>query len=331
MARRQKGGDTSWSFAVGDEIVPGFHAWALLGDGRRCESWLAWCTRRWTPVVIKLPRPDCINERTYQALSREAEKISALSHPGIQRLLEARCRERLPYLVFEYVEGPTLADWLDEHGPLTPPNVVRLGLQIASALHYMHCGGVVHCDVKPSNIAVREGRAVLLDFDIARRIGEEGRAKAAGSVHYMSPEQIRGEPAAPSMDIFALGATLYEAATNVILFDFKARPPVSEYPQLTRQRAPLRSLDPEIPEELDRVIRSLLEVEPQRRPPTALAALSRLARALPKSERGLWPAWANKLMRRANSAVMNGDGMGSAPRLCPNELPLARQLETKLM
>ena len=292
--------DCSWSFAPGDEIVPGVHAWDLLGDGRRCETWLAWCVRRWAPVAIKLPRPDCINERTYQALSREANTVASLMHPSIQRLLDAQCEGPLPYLVFEYVEGPTLAQWLDDEGCLAPADVVRLGMQLASVFHYIHSRGIVHCDLKPANLVLRDGRAVLLDFDIARKVGEGGTGtKARGSAHYMAPEQVRGEPAAPSMDLFTLGATLYEAVTDIIAFDSEEEELGLVYPQLTQRPAPPRSIDPTIPDELDHAIWTLLEPDPQRRPHTAMEALALLARALPPNEEGLWPEWVTKLMLRA--------------------------------
>jgi len=292
----------SWAFTPGDEIVPGVHAWALLGDGRRCETWLAWCVRRWAPVAIKLPRPDCINERTYQALSREANTVAPLMHPAIQRLLEAHCEDPLPYLVFEYVEGPTLADLLDEKGRLAPADVIRLGMQLACALHYIHGRGVVHCDLKPTNLALRDGRAVLIDFDIARRIGEGGTGtKARGSAHYMAPEQIHGDPATPSMDLFALGATLYEAATDVIAFDSEGEESGLVYRQLTQRPALPRSIDPSIHEELEQVIWTLLDPDPQRRPHTAMAALALLARVLPPGEQGLWPAWATGIMPDAQT------------------------------
>jgi serine/threonine protein kinase len=287
----------SWSFTPGDEIVPGVHAWALLGDGRRCETWLAWCVRRWTPVAIKLPRPDCINARTYQALAREANTVASLMHPAIQRLLEAHGEGPVPYLVFEYVAGPTLADVLDEQGHLAPGDVVRLGMQIASVLHYIHGRGVVHCDLKPTNLVLRDGRAVLIDFDIARQIGESGTGtRAPGSVHYMAPEQLHGEPAVPSMDLFALGATLYEAATDVIAFDSETEASDRVSPQLTQRPALPRSIDAAIPEALEHVIWMLLDPDPQRRPPTAMAALALLAGALPPGEQGLWPEWATRIM-----------------------------------
>jgi serine/threonine protein kinase len=287
---------SSWPFAPGDEIVPGVRAWALLGDGRRCETWLAWCVRRWAPVAIKFPRSNCINDATYQALRREANAVASMAHPAIQRLLDADCEGPLPYLLFEYVEGPTLADVLDERGPLAPADVVRLGMQLASALRYVHGRHVVHCDLKPTNAALRDGRAVLLDFDIARTIGEGGAGtKARGSAHYMAPEQIRCEPAAPSMDLFALGTTLYEAATDIIAFDVEEEGPPA-YLQLQQRPTPPRVVNPAIPHELDQAIWALLDPDARARPATAMAALSLLARALPHCEEGLWPEWATGFM-----------------------------------
>src|SRR5947209_4162879 len=99
---------TSWGFSEGDQLGAGLLAWERLGDGRRCETWLCWCTHRWVPVVVKLPRPGSLGERTFAALAREAHAVGSLAHPGIQRLLEARLDAPVPLLVFEYIEGPTL-------------------------------------------------------------------------------------------------------------------------------------------------------------------------------------------------------------------------------
>jgi serine/threonine-protein kinase len=209
----------------------------------------------------------------------------------------------VPYLVFEYVDGPTLDYVLDEQGRLAPADVMRLGMQLASTLHYIHGRGVVHCDLKPSNLALRNGRAVLIDFDIARQIGEGGTGtKAPGSVHYMAPEQIRGEPALPSMDLFALGATLYEAATDTIAFDSATADAGRVYQQLSQPPALPRAIDPAIPEALEHVIWALLDPDPHRRPPTAMAALALLAGALPPGEQGLWPEWATSIMPNTQTA-----------------------------
>jgi eukaryotic-like serine/threonine-protein kinase len=287
--------ESSWACRAGDELVPGLRAWTLLGDGRRCETWLAWCARRWAPVAVKLPRPDQVNPEARQALAREARSVRSLTHASIQRLLEARLDGPVPHLIFEYIEGPTLASLLDEHGPLAPGDAVRLGLQVGAVLHYLHGLGVAHLDVKPQNLAVREGRAVLLDFDLASRLGQrDGRGRLRGSPPYMPPEQIARAPATPAMDLFALGATLYEAVTDRLAFDAVRSTRRTRYPQLAGPPPPVRSFNPRVPARLERAIATLLAPDPADRPPSAVAAMELLAGALPRGEPGLWPRWVGR-------------------------------------
>ncbi len=297
----KRAGESSWACRAGDELVPGLRAWTLLGDGRRCETWLAWCAHRWAPVAVKLPRPDQVNPKARQALAREARSVRLLAHTSIQRLLEARLDGRVPHLIFEYIEGPTLASLLDEHGPVAAGDAVRLGLQVGAVLHYLHGLGVAHLDVKPQNVAVREGRAVLLDFDLARPVGQrDGRGQLRGSPPYMPPEQIARAPATPAMDLFALGATLYEAVTDRLAFDAVRSSGGTRYPQLAGPPPAIRSFNSRIPARLEVAIAALLAPDPADRPPTAAAAMELLARALPRGEPGLWPKWVSR--RRAGAA-----------------------------
>jgi serine/threonine protein kinase len=282
---------------AGDELVPGLYAWQLLGAGRRFETWLAWSSSLWSHVTVKLPRPHCNDESTQRALVNEATTAGALSHPSIQRLLQDRTDEALPSVVYEYVEGPPLDAILAEQGAFAPGDVVRLGMQLAAALHYLHGRGIVHMDLKPSNIVVREGRAVLLDFDIARPIGthSSGR-KPRGSPPFMAPEQIRCEPSAPSMDLYALGAILYEAAANVPAFEPHEEHGERVYPQLDGPPVALRTIAPTVPPPLEAAILRLLDLEPHSRPHNAAAVLSLLEGALDAGEERLWPAWADDLL-----------------------------------
>jgi eukaryotic-like serine/threonine-protein kinase len=292
---------SSWQFAPGEKIVPGLFAWAVLGAGRRHETWLAWNLPRWSAVVVKMPRKDSLTGSVRRGLAREADIAATLSHPSVVRLLDARVGEdeSLPYIMYEYVEGPAL-EAVTEEGPLTPPDVVRLGMQVAAALHYLHGRHVVHLDIKPGNIAIRDGRAVLMDFDIALPIGAvRSRTQPRGTPSYMAPEQVRCHPAAPSMDLWALGVVLYEAATGEVAFDVDGEGSERTYPQLTQPPRPLRAGNPSIPKALQGVIVALLQRDPSQRPPTAMAALQILAASLPAGEEGLWPAWANYLIPQA--------------------------------
>jgi eukaryotic-like serine/threonine-protein kinase len=307
---------SSWQFAAGDGIVPGLFAWAVLGTGRRYETWLAWSLSRWSAVVVKMLRKDSLTGSARRGLAREAGIAGTLSHPSIARLLEARVgeQEALPHIIYEYVEGPTL-DAVMQEGPLAPSDVIRLGMQVAAALHYLHGRGVVHLDVKPGNIAIRDGRAILMDFDIALPTGAvRSRTKPRGTPCYMAPEQVRCLPASPSMDLWALGAVLYEAATGQVAFDV-GEGPDRAYPQLTQPPGPLRVRNPRIPQALENVITALLQRDPARRPPTAVAVLAILAASLPAGEEGLWPAWADRLVPGAGPASRAPDP-GSPPGAC---------------
>jgi serine/threonine protein kinase len=305
--------DLAWSFAEGDEIAPGLRAIALLGDGRRCETWLAWDAARWGAVAVKLPHPGGdAGGAAAAALAREHRAAARVAHPGVRRLLDARLDAAPPHLVFEYLEGPTLAHVLDEDGPLDAVDVVLVGTQLAAALAYLHDAlGIAHLDVKPGNAVLRDGRAVLIDLGIARPVGEAPPdGKLRGSPAYMAPEQLRREPAAAATDLFALGLVLYELLTGVAPYDDVDAEPGRE-PQLLGRPAKLPGdRSPDVPPGLDEVIRRLLDPDPPGRP-TAREALAGLAAALPDDlapEDRPWPAWAARLLPPAAPASARAGG-----------------------
>jgi serine/threonine protein kinase len=310
--------EPSWNWPPGHELAPGLLAWALLGDGRRCETWLAWDLGRWCPVVVKLPRPGGRTGRAVTALAQEAKVAASVAHPGIRRLLEARLDQPLPHLVFEYVEGPTLDDALATDGPFHPVDVVLAGMQLAAALGHLHGRGLAHLDVKPGNVVLREGRPVLIDLGLARPVGEApaGRHRR-GSPPWMAPEQIRRQPASPSMDLFALGAVLFELATGTQAFDpADDGPAARRWPQLTGPPPPPSSRNPEVPAALDRAVATLLTPGPGDRPATAGQALALLAEAMPSDageEDRLWPIWATGRLGDWQASTMTRPPLASRP------------------
>lgn len=287
---------SAWDFEQGATMAPGLRAWAPIGAGDRYESWLAWSDRHWCPAVVKLPVPDRVGDKkTIEGLARQARLVGALAHPSIQRLLDTGIephgtRADVDHLVFEYAEGPTLSMSLDDDGPMVPGDVIRLGLQLAGVLHYLHGAGIAHLDLKPSNICLVDGRPVLLDFDAACRIGRRRpRTAPMGSPPYMAPEQFRDDEVTPRSDLFALGAVLYEAASGQCPYNPEETPDGWTIPQ--EQGAPPASAAARLPGALAEVIDGLLEPRPDRRPADARSILTALAGSLPPGEEGVWPPW----------------------------------------
>jgi len=150
------------------------------------------------------------------AFAAEAAAAARVSDPGLVRVVHRGEREGLPYLLLQYVPGPSLRELLDEHGPLPEPRLRALGAELARALALLHAADLAHGDVKPENVRLDgDGRAVLLDLGFARTARLDAGAPQAGSLAYLSPERARGAGASPAADVFALGVVLYELATGV--------------------------------------------------------------------------------------------------------------------
>jgi tRNA A-37 threonylcarbamoyl transferase component Bud32 len=169
-------------------------------------------------VAIKIIKPELATAAAAERFVREARVLASLNHPNIVPVHRAGESHGLYYYVMDYLEAETLADRL-AGGPLPPDEAVALGRDVLAALDAAHRRGIVHRDVKPANIFLLEGRAVLVDFGIAKStatvsppITADGRA--VGSPGYMAPEQMAGGAATPATDVFALGLVLYEALTG---------------------------------------------------------------------------------------------------------------------
>jgi serine/threonine protein kinase len=289
----------SWDFEAGTEITSGTRAIALLGDGNRTETWLAWDLRRWAPVTVKICRPDHLrSERAIAGLRREADAHRTLRHPSIRELLDDGVDTPQPHLVMEYVQGPALADRLAD-GPFHPVDVIRIGLQLGSVLHYLHRRGWLYLDLKPHNVILYAGHAVLIDLGFVRRTGwysDDGVPR--GSRPYMAPEQCRCEPLAEPTDLFGLGTVLYETATATPPFESDE----SCFEQLARRAAPVRTCAPEITLAVADVIDALLEPDAARRPQAAADVLEALDAALPDDHAPMWPPFVTPLLRRSRDA-----------------------------
>jgi serine/threonine protein kinase len=232
--------------ATGQFLAPGYTVIEHLSRTRRLDTFEVWSDERACSCVAKALRPDRIDDgRARAALRREGRLLSELAHPHIVRGYELI--EDGPIAIMETLDGETVAHLLDRE-ELDVDEVAWLGLQLASALRYLHRHGLLHLDVKPSNVIASGGRAVLIDLSLAR---EPGRYRAGlGTWCYLSPEQARGEELTSAADVWGLGTLLYEAATGAPAFEDDASVASSEdtwqtgeqldagFPQL-EARAPL--------------------------------------------------------------------------------------------
>jgi serine/threonine-protein kinase len=241
-----------------------------LGRGGVGEVWKAWDVRlgRWVAVKVPMAGPD--PEHVARRFTREALAAARLNHPNIVAIHHVAETYERPFIVMQYVEGETLAR---RRPPLR--QALEILRDVARAVGHAHAQGVVHRDLKPANIMIAaDGRPFVLDFglahlgDLARLQSREGLV--SGTAAYMSPEQARGEPAArePATDVYALGATLYEAATGRPPFDGDTFAETLEK-VLHADPAPPRSIRPEIPRDVETVILKAMEKDPGRRYPSA--------------------------------------------------------------
>lgn len=196
------------------DLPPGFAPIALLAHGRRLDTWDAWDEERRTRVVVKVLRRERRSEpRVVEAVLTEGQIVTTLAHPHLVRGFGVFAEP--PSVVLETLRGATLAAEIDA-GALALPDVAELGLQLASVLGYLHAHDWLHLDVKPANVVVDHGRAVLIDLSLAGRPGD-GRP-GAGTRGYLAPEQARGTGLCAATDVWGLGATLLEALSGEVPF-----------------------------------------------------------------------------------------------------------------
>jgi eukaryotic-like serine/threonine-protein kinase len=235
-----------WRFDEREEIAPGLHAVKRLGGGHRYDAYLAWDDHLHALVVVKVVRPHLVEDaHTLAGLAGEVELLERLDHPVLVRSFRAAIDSPRPHVVLEHLEGPRLSTLLRRYGPLPLDQLLPLALQVCSVLHYLAEEGVVHLDVKPSNI-IMGAPPRLIDLSVAMDAADAARLDHhVGTDAYMAPEQC--DPVAiggvgPPADVWGLGATLYRAATGERAFSDPGAdhdPPEIRWPQLVEKPRPL--------------------------------------------------------------------------------------------
>ncbi len=240
-------------------------------------------------VAIKvLPEGTLADEEARLNFRREALTLSKLNHPTIATVHDFDRHEATDFLVTEYVPGSSLNDQLAK-GPLSEDEILRIAVQLAEGMAAAHGQGIVHRDLKPGNLRIMpDGRLKILDFGLARPLPRLGPASAtessmtppsaSGTLLYMSPEQLRGEPADIRGDLYSIGVVLYEMATGCRPFE---SPLVTNLVDavLHKDPQPPTRLRPELSPQLEQIILKCLEKEPAHRYQSALELLTDLRRA----------------------------------------------------
>ncbi len=250
-----------------------------LGRGGMGEVFLAEQESLGRQVALKILHASAfVSSESSLRFHREAKSLARLRHPHVVTVFDFGIDDGAHYLVMEFIPGQSLADVLKEKpqaGGVSTVQAVRWSMEIARALEAVHQEGILHRDVKPSNIRITpEGRAVLVDFGLAFD-GQDKRQDLTqsflGSPSFAAPEQIRGYPLlSPAADIYSLGTTLYRCVSGVLPFQAKDLDQLF-HQILTKEPPSLRSHRPGIPRDLAVVVHHAMDKQAQHRYPTAAA------------------------------------------------------------
>ena len=252
----------------------------LIGTGGMAVVYRAYDTIDDRVVAIKILKDEFAdNSEFIRRFKNESKAIAVLSHPNIVKVYDVSFGDRIQYIVMEYIDGITLKDYLSHQKDIKWQEAVHFTAQILSALNHAHSKGVIHRDIKPQNIILlQDGTIKVTDFGIARFSKSKTRTmtdKAIGSVHYIAPEQARGDLTDEKADIYSVGVMLYEMTTGELPFEADNAVSVAIMQLQTQPRKP-RNINPDIPEGLEDITLKAMQKDPGNRYQTAQQMLDDL-------------------------------------------------------
>lgn len=228
----------------------------LIGSGGMANVYKALCHRLNRYDAVKIMRDEtAANTELRRRFRAESQAVAMLSHPNIVSVYDVSHNDDVEYIVMELIDGITLKQYLQKKSVLDPAEVLDFTIQTAKALEHAHSKGIIHRDIKPQNIMLlKDGMIKVADFGIAslENTVEENNGETVGSVHYIAPEQARGEAPDARSDIYSLGIVMYEMLTGRLPYVGNSDVEVAVKHMNTDPVTP-RDIVPSIPEELERI------------------------------------------------------------------------------
>jgi serine/threonine protein kinase len=245
----------------------------LVGSGGMAVVYKGIDTLLHRPVAIKILREAYAGDSTFLArFQQESRSAARLDHPNVVTVYDVGQDGDRHYIVMEYVEGEDLKTRIRRRGRLNVAEAVNIAAQIAAGVGHAHKAGIIHCDVKPQNVLItQEGVAKVTDFGIARALSESGLTDSDvvwGSPLYFSPEQASGERPSPASDVYSIGVLLYEMLAGAPPFQAE-KPTALALMHIREEPPPLTTVNPQVPAQMDWIVRKILAKEPSARYRTA--------------------------------------------------------------
>lgn len=271
---------------IGKRLDGRYSIESLVGVGGMANVYRGTDLKTGNQIAVKVLKDEFLdNEELVRRFKNESKAISILSHPNIVKVYDVSVTDKLQYIVMEYVDGITLKEYLKQRGgALTWKETVHFATQILSALQHAHSKGIIHRDVKPQNIMLlADGSIKMMDFGIARFSRAQSQTvsdKAIGSVHYISPEQAKGERTDARTDIYSVGVMLYEMLSGRLPFDGDGAVSIAIM-QISEKPKPLAEIAPQTPARLRQITEKAMEKDPDKRYQSAqemLAAIEEFKR-----------------------------------------------------
>lgn len=262
---------------VGKRLDGRYEVQEIIGVGGMAVVYKAYDSIDDRTVSIKVLKDEFLaNDEFKRRFKNESKAIAVLSHPNIVKVYDVHFGDKLQYIVMEYVDGITLKEYIQKQGTITWNDAVYFTSQILRALQHAHDRGIVHRDIKPQNIMLlQNGQIKVADFGIARFSRSETKTmteNAIGSVHYISPEQAKGEFTDERTDIYSVGVVLYEMLAGKVPFEAENAVSVALM-QLQNEAKRLTEINPDIPLGLEQITVHAMQKNPARRYQTATEML----------------------------------------------------------